>query len=338
MAALMGGFSLPYSVDFTALPDGALPSVFRGATWAISGGVAVNTPIYIGDEMLIDPGLEANYTSGLCDSLRKSGSPTVSEETSDMHGGSHAQVFTAAAAGNAIYWPVVFGVSGAWYQFSAWCKRTAGATNNCFLSAYQAYSLPNSSGIAKSLESSEWEQITLSYLSTTTDYMFRRVLANDTENTIILDDGSCKRVNPESLFCILPESTADVVVKLKLDTLSDATLVGIVLRADARTDPSNYIAVLWKAHGSEATYGEVYVIKRIGSTYTGVLGYTSTGVRTAGAWLEVRASGSTVQVFYNDIQRGADLTISDAELLTNRYHGMISVGSNRVTDFFVSAS
>jgi hypothetical protein len=46
-----GGIRLPYSLDFSALGDGDLPGEWTGATWAISSGVAVNTPT-VGSEIL----------------------------------------------------------------------------------------------------------------------------------------------------------------------------------------------------------------------------------------------------------------------------------------------
>jgi len=52
-----GGFRVPYTIDFTALPDGALPSGLTGATWAISSGAAINTPT-LGDEIILDGDIE----------------------------------------------------------------------------------------------------------------------------------------------------------------------------------------------------------------------------------------------------------------------------------------
>ena len=38
--------NLPYSIDFTALADGPLPSEWLAPTWSISGSKAINVPTY----------------------------------------------------------------------------------------------------------------------------------------------------------------------------------------------------------------------------------------------------------------------------------------------------
>ena len=47
------GLALPYTVDFSSLGNGGLPSPWRGATWTILSGAATNTPT-LGTEELTD--------------------------------------------------------------------------------------------------------------------------------------------------------------------------------------------------------------------------------------------------------------------------------------------
>lgn len=328
-----GGGVVPIDIDFSALEDGALPSG-TGATWAIVDGKAVNAPT-LGAELLTDPGLEGTYTSGKANALTATGTPTLSE-SADAHSGSKAQQFIGDAVAEAVYWAAAAGVAGQWRQFSVWAKRTAGTADNVSVMVFQNGTQPNDSPHLP-IRSAEYERLVLSYINTTTDTQFRyaarQVGAGNPSDTVIVDDGSNKAITYSSLFHLWDAERADVVVKIQPDTLVDGTLFGLVLRADAEENPTNCIFVL--ARQSEiSTQMWVSVVKKIGSTYTRVLNETAV-TKAVDAWLEVRASGNTVQVFYNNTQRGSDLTISDAELIDNKHHGMFSSGGNQAKRFLL---
>ena len=333
---IRGGSILPYSIDFSALGDGVLPAPWAGSTWAISSSVAVNTPT-LGSNALTDPGLEATYTAGLCDTLTGSGSVTVAE-SADVHGGSKAQSFKADGAGAYLRFAYQAGIAGQWWQSSVWGKRTDGATGNCLWNMYSANNMPSANQGIEIIDAA-YTQKKVSYLTTDTANKFRRILGNDTANTVLIDDCSDAPVTEASIYTMLSSPTAaDVVVKIKPAAFVDGTLFGMLLRADAATSMTNFIMVLYRSFPTAASLGAVYVIKRIGATYTSVLAETLVNPIVADSYLEVRASGSTVQVFYNGAQKGADLTIADAELVSNKYVGMFSVGGNQIKDFFVAAN
>jgi hypothetical protein len=87
-------------------------------------------------------------------------------------------------------------------------------------------------------------------------------------------------------------------------------------------------------HGSTSG-AHLCVLKKIGLNYSVVL--TSQIIYpTINKYLEIRASGNIVQIFYNDTQVGMDLTILDPELINNIYHGMFSTGGNFLQSFFCS--
>jgi hypothetical protein len=75
-------------------------------------------------------------------------------------------------------------------------------------------------------------------------------------------------------------------------------------------------------------------MKKVGSTYTRILDNTNV-VIVSDAWLEARVDGTTLQVYYNDAQIGSDITVSDAELLSGKCHGMFSSGDNKFKSFFL---
>jgi len=84
-------------------------------------------PIY-GSELYTDSSLEAAYTDGLCGSLVKSGTPTVSE-SADAYDGSKAQEFLATAQNDVVY-KTRNSASQGWYRFSLFVKRLVGAAGN----------------------------------------------------------------------------------------------------------------------------------------------------------------------------------------------------------------
>lgn len=335
--ALGGGaaFTLPFTDNFDT--DGALSAPWVGGTFAVSGGVVANAPT-TGSNLLTDSGLEATYTSGKCNTLTKGGSPTLTEETTDVHGGSKAQKFQPTAFNNLVYWPTVAGSAGQWYEFSVYGKRTAGTGDSTTTWAYQAGQIAVNDG--DTIDGANFEKCTHVFLSTTTNVIYprgaRHGSAGELTNVVIIDDGNLATLAESSLFALINSGQSDVVVKIKASAFTDGSPVGIVLRADSNTSPSNYILLQFAKYDGIPAGGKVSVIKKIGSTYTQVLAPTYVGTTNADYWLEIRASGNTVQVFYNDTQRGSDLTISDAELGGN-YHGMFIAGQNTVTDFFVSA-
>ena len=93
-------------------------------TWSISGSKLYNTPT-LGTEVCSDPGLEATYTSGKCDTLTKGGTPTLAE-SADVHGGSKAQSFVADAQLENVRLAMTGLTAGTWYSMSQWSKRSAG--------------------------------------------------------------------------------------------------------------------------------------------------------------------------------------------------------------------
>jgi hypothetical protein len=327
-------FSTPYT--YTPGADGALPYPWKGSTFAITSGVIVNTPTLEG-ELLTDPGLEATYTGGKCDTLAKNGSPTLAE-SADVHGGSKAQEFTGAALNNFVYWGLLAGVVGQWYQFSAWGKRTAGTTGDVQGAAiYQANALPVDSRLGI-FNSASYAQRKISFISKTTDNIFRyaaKTISSTTYDTVVVDDGSFQKITFSSLMAMLPPATANLTVKAQLNTFVDKTMHGLVVRGSSQTNPTNCIFVLCHDYDFTDSYGvNISVVKKIGSTYTLVLADTLKGF-VADAWVEARCTGSTVKIYYNNAQVGADLTISDAELVNNLYHGIFSSGGNSLKAFFV---
>lgn len=320
-------------IDFSTYSDGALPSALSGSTWTVSSGLAVNAPT-LGSEKLTDPDLEANYTTGKCDTLTKNGSPTLAQ-SADVHAGSKAQEITATAFNDRLNWPTFAGVSGQWYLYTVWTKRTAGSTDTAHARIFQTSQLLSTQ--EAELADSSYTQKNLTLISTSTNAIFvypAVETGSSSFSTIVADDASFKAITYSSLFALLESSFPDAVVKAKPSGV-DHAFAGIVVRADAQTNPTNAIFAVIHIHPGNVYY-DIALFKKIGSTYTTLISTTAVA-KVSGGWLEVRTSGSTVQVFYDGTQVGTDQTVSDAELVDNKYHGIFTSGSTSFSRFFCKA-
>ncbi len=316
--------------------NGAIGNNWNGSTWNIVSGKAVNSPT-LGSELLTDPGLEANYTAGKCDTLTLNGSPASITQSTDVHGGSKAQQMQPNAFNNRLNWPTAAGVARQWYQFSVWTKRLSGSNTGTRIRLFQTNMLPVNT-IESPIIDASYKQLKISGLSTDTNALFRypavEAAGSSPFSSVVVDDGSFKAITFSSLFAMRPLASADGVIKIKFTTVDD-TFFGIVARADTQTSPTNFIMALLKRHPSYSGAGliEVHLLKKVGTTYTAVVQNLSF-TEVADAWFELRLSGSTVSMWYNGAQVGTNQTISNAEILSNGYHGMFSTGDNTISDFF----
>lgn len=327
-----GGSILPLDLDFSTYADGALPSPLVGATWAVSSGAAVNNPT-LGSEILTDPGLEANYTAGKCDTLTKSGTPALAQ-SADVHGGSKAQSFVATATGDRLNYPILNALPAGWYDVRTWGKRAAGSGGSPRLQLDQVGGGEDRSVLH--LATSWTQRGMLLRCDTLNTLVFPvRDFSSSGWDTILVDDGSLKLATQSDLMALLPATQPDVVLKAKFGEHFYGG-GGLILRANAQTNPTSF-AVLWYIR-YDATTIQFKLDKNVEGTWSTVLNWTSDPTFNADGWLELRASGSTVQVFYDETQQGGDLTISDSEIASNQYHGLFGSSGVTCTRFFCSAN
>lgn len=338
LVTILGGLSiLPLTVDFSALANGPLPAVFTGATWAIASGKAVNTPT-LGAELLTDPGLEAAYSSGRCTTLTVGGSPTLAQ-SADAHGGTKAQEFTAVAFNNRLNWAAAAAVARQWYQYSIWNKRTAGSASTVRARIDISNALPTASQ-PMALIDAAYAQRKTAILATDTSNMFRYAAietGSSSFETVVVDDGSYKALTFSSLFALITATQADVIMKCVPQTpMTDDSQVGLIARADTQSSPTHFILALLQRHPTITTSATVYLMKKVGNTYTVI---ANTGITLAsGAYLELRCAGSTIKVYYNNAQVGTDQTVSDTEIVSNLYHGLFSTGDNNLLNFTLASN
>jgi hypothetical protein len=326
---LLGGkFSLPYSVDFSTLADGPLPSRLSGATWAISSGKAVNTPTLLG-ELVADGGLEAwisatNLTSW---SETLNGTSTINQETTEHHGGSNCARLDIDASNNIaqIYQTLTAAVAN-WLHIQWYAKGSdAAATGGVQISRANIANFSAAPGVAWALH------IASGIITTANPQPFFKP-GSAASKSLYFDDITAELLSTPTLFATLPETIANVRVKANCNIAAES-LAGVVSKLDSKTNPQNYVVLSHDGRDSlqlvKVVAGAPAVVATVGS-----LAYV------AGAGVELRwTANDTVQMFYNDSKKGTDQTISDAGIIANKIHGAFSTyGGNSLDSFFAEAA
>lgn len=329
------GGILPLDINFTTLPDGALPAPLSGATWSISSGVLVNMPTIVGSNLLTDPGLEAAYTSGKCNTLTKGGSPTLTE-SADAHTGSKAQQFAAAAFNDRVNYPTVNAVAGAWYRFSQWVKRTAGTGTGTRIRAYQASLIPVGGATAEvTINTAAYTKKQVSFVTPSTGAIFCYPAVESSSSgfsTIVADDGVLERLTYADLFAVLPAVTANVTLKVTPAPCADSTLSALIGRANTPTSPDTFVMAYWHWRNVEDAIVVGLVQFVAGAPTALIAGAAKTEINNA--QLELRMNGTTASLWYNNAQVGTDQTITP----TDQYHGLLITGGNNAERFFAQAN
>lgn len=316
----------PFFFDDFERDNGPLGSPWVDDTYSISSGQAINTPA-LGAELLTDPGLEDNYTDGLCDTLGKIGSPTVWEET--VGPANKAQGFQATASGNALYWlaqpsPTV----GKWHLITCWSQTKAVGEGRVGVRQWASSGQsPMSAVVLRHDPSPSWTQRALLFRAGISN-SFRPVhqwAANATYDGINIDDVSYKEItDPADLFATVDHGLLDVKITLKGNAIKGA--VGIIAKLDSTSNPQNFI-IAWLFRHGDLLY--VVAEKCVSGVYTTILTAVSVGAWTGTTQeLALRVKGTTVKVYYGGVQRGGSLTVSDAGIVSNTKHGMFLVGSS----------
>lgn len=298
-------------------PSGALGNAetgqaWSGATWTRDGaGAAINTPT-LGAEVLTDPGLEATYTAGLCNSLIKPAGGIVAQ-SADVHGGSKAQEFTAGAASDRIV-ATPTTVVGIWYHVSGWAKRTAGSGGTVQLQTVAGFPITT----VGTISGASYTQYFGIGKATGTNGQIRVAESGSVNfDTIITDDWSLKALTLASLFCTVDCYASDVLVEAEVSVVA-GTQAGLVLRLDSASNPQSFLI----AHHN----GTNLVLETAaGLTYATPISTAATYAQWRKISVELR--GNSVRAFYNQVQIGNWQTLSDARLLGGTRFGLFSTYS-----------
>lgn len=308
-----------YSVDFSTLADGSLPSEFTGATWTISSGVAVNTPT-LGEELFTNPGAEGEYTDGLAPNWNAVGVGTASEEGTIIHGGSAAQKFVGGGSAN-------IGVShasgtvtaGNWYVFDGWFRASAiglmQVVNNR-ITNIQTY-LPYT---ADAYVQTKQDAAAASTGAAT----FTMRIGVAVEGTFYADDISLKQITKSELVTARTYKATDFICAASIN--APAGGAGLVVCLDSITNPTSYFRAMIAGR-------RINIIKSVSGTET-LLQKVDMDNLSDHELLEIRKVGTSFSVYYGGIQVGTTATVSDPEILANRLVGMWSCNNEAYYNSF----
>lgn len=127
-------------------------------------------------------------------------------------------------------------------------------------------------------------------------------------------------------FAILEGSEVNQIVRARID-YEYGEEAGVVAKADAFSNPASYLKAYYI--NNDATYCRAVLEKYVNGVKTELINdWTNTpysgggGAPAASHWLEIRVSGTTVQLFQNNEQVGTDQTVADDEITGNTKCGM----------------
>jgi hypothetical protein len=317
-------FKLPYTVSFAPLGSGPMPGWFSGTTWSVSSGVAINTPT-LGTELLTNGDMEttASWTPVSC---------TLAAVADPRTGSSGSNSMGMIRAGS--NWPAAYqnvsAVAGDFYLLTGWFRNVDVVDADLVLQ--------NSSGATalqytQACAGTSWLSFRVGVQAIDTG-LRARYYANMTGkadgSSARFDDFSLKRIDTGKVFGILPCTVTDVRVSAAMTIASQAaTHSGVVINANSRVSPTNYIiGTLCGATGNS------YAVLRtvVGGTVTNLIAVVVSPI--AGATLYVQKIGTTYKLYYNGAQVGTDQTITDANLVNNKFHGLFSEHSENTFSSF----
>lgn len=151
-----------------------------------------------------------------------------------------------------------------------------------------------------------------------------------------LDNLILRRIDPADLFAVpVAEGrrfSGDVVVRAAL-TVNTGGVGGVVCKLDSTTNPQNYVA----AYISRDSNHGFALYKWVNGTPTLLIGTVNNiigGTYRAGALLEIRASGTSFELWYDGFICGTSQTIADAAITAGTIHGMLSTSDAATIDAF----
>lgn len=295
---------------------------WNGATWAVSGGNAYNTPT-LGSELLTDGGFENWTTATDLTSWTEvlGGTSTINRESSIVQSGTYSQRLDIDSVNSARAHQVVSASVGDWL-YTTWWGRTSIAGKTIRFTTLGSYAGPARTPNTTWVEYQDSYRVTAS-TELSIVYGWR---VNAFSTSIYVDNASMKRINLNSAIASLDGYTSTKNVSTKIAALTIGTNVGVVCLLDSVSTPANFLI----AHHDGTN---VKLEKCVAGTYTTLV--TTAVTFVANATIEIRRpSGNTFQVWYNGVQRGTDQTVADTGIINNTLYGVFSTYSGNQLNSF----
>ena len=309
----------PFSDAFTRA-DGAIGSVWTGATWTIASNAALNTPT-VGSEMhtsanaASDPnGNEANATTGWGIT-----GGTFTSDSSAPQTGTYSLKLSSAFDDRMEFYPTY--TLGTWYAHKLYAKY----------SGFQAGSLNGWTNLSTALSNetltTSWVNYIISGRATATGEAVIRIYCpyNGVETSAAeVDNYSLKPLTFASLFATLPSvDVASVTAQVLVTVNPNFSQAGHIINLDSISSPANFVLAYLAGDGTAK------LDKCVAGVYTNLI----SGSVTFGAAkvLKVVKNGNTYQLWYDGIQVGTDQTIAS---MNGTIHGLFSTSSTPKFDTY----
>jgi hypothetical protein len=296
--------------------SGAAANVWTGATWAVSGSNAYNTPT-LGSELLTNGDME------LDSSWTDFATPTANERSSaQVRSGTYSRRWVSDGIGDGIL-SANFSMSAfVWYCLEGWLYTASLAItiarNNGAVADFTQTLTPGGT----------WTPIRMGVRAISSGSNAIRIQASTAgaANEHFADDFSVKAISLPTLFATIAGASSNQTAAAKIATLTTGIQSGVVALLDSASNPQNFLIAY---HNGTS----VLLDKCVAGTYTNLI--TTTVAFTANAQIEIRRpSGNTFQLRYNGTQRGTDQTVSDAGIISNTRYGLFSTHSaNTFSEF-----
>ena len=297
-------------------------------TYTIQTNKVINTPV-AGADVITNGGFEGSYDTeevGIDMAPNwnhrnlDTGVDTASEETTLIHGGASAQKFVCdgddegvAMATNATL------VIGTWYMASVWARGASGGEN---------FSIGNWTG--------HFPGRFITIVALTTSYIkysgvqralgtgdrIRLISGDATAGTYYVDDASIVLLTLSDLLALQLRSTQDGIMDADL-VVSAGTQAGVAMNWDSDSSPAN--GVIAYHDGTNAR-----LEKNVAGTWTEVISAAAT--YSANAKIRIIKDGTSYSLYYNGAKIGATVTISDAGVKDNKYHGTFDTYASNTID------
>jgi lysophospholipase L1-like esterase len=142
----------------------------------------------------------------------------------------------------------------------------------------------------------------------------------NTNTTLKLTSATVKEILMKDMISVFSNLIKDVRIKASW-TIADGFQAGIICNLDSKTSPANFVL-------ADHNRTNAYLIKCVAGVYTELIAAAATYV--ADADIEIRKNGTTYQLWYNNVQIGADQTITDAGIINNTIHGAFSTDASNL--------
>lgn len=278
----------------------SLPTVLQssGVTEINTTAPAI-TPTYGSNRLTAtyNPDFEkaGTWTGGVAPSWTKSSTPTCTQETTTIHGGSNSQKVVGDDGGvyNASGGATIVGV---WYRFSAYVYLGAGKARIDGTAGSNV--LGNSATLATL---STWTDVFFTNRALTTDGDGPYINIQQAGTTMYVDDAANKTITFSSMRALVGTMTRKNTTYVCHPTAPVGIQVGMLIEY---VDDNNFIMAL-----IDRAQGKGQLLTRVAGTFTSKVNANIT--YSAGAELKIIASGTTYQLWYNGAQVGTNQTISD---------------------------